>query len=89
MAPGVAAEVLDDLVVQRLRVLRQRTERAQFAEQHHLGPGKARHQNIDAVPHGLDVAVQGGNVHLDAGDGERRHTVSLLQFGPISRTAQT
>jgi hypothetical protein len=65
---GHLAENLLGRTAGRLGMVRRRPERRQLAEHHHLHPGKARHQDIQLVPHGIDVRVLHRDVHLDAGN---------------------
>src|SRR6202049_1589684 len=60
-----------------LRVLRRGTERAEFAEQHHLHPRKPQHEQVEALAHRGDVLGLGRDGHLDSGDRNGYHRDGL------------
>ena len=70
------------VIVERQREFRQRPKGCEFRKQHHLRPGKPRHQDVQPVKHAIGVGLKRVDVHLHAGDCERGHMRACIVPGP-------
>ena len=60
---------------QGLGMLRQGAEGRELAEDDHLDPGVAGHQQIELLAHGRQILLERADRHLEAGDGKGRHGI--------------